>query len=166
MGIIGTIVVGLIVGALARWVMPGEQKMGWIMTILLGIVGSVVAGFIGGALGWYQPGQGAGWIASVLGAMLVLFVVQKLRASKWARRSLAQGDTGRPRSATRPPDSAVVAGCRGPIAMWMAAPNAAPTSWAPTKPSALPGAMPAKLSLSMRPNTAAGFANEVDAVNQ
>lgn len=82
MGIIGTIVVGLIVGALARWVMPGEQKMGWIMTILLGIVGSVVAGFIGGALGWYQPGQGAGWIASVLGAMLVLFVVQKLRASK------------------------------------------------------------------------------------
>ena len=56
--------------------------MGWIMTFLLGIVGSVVAGFIGGAFGWYQPGQGAGWIASVLGAILVLFVFQKLRASK------------------------------------------------------------------------------------
>jgi len=82
MGIIGTILVGLIIGALARFVMPGEQKMGWILTILLGIGGSVVAGIIGGALGWYQPGQGAGWIASVLGAVLLLFVVGKLRGSK------------------------------------------------------------------------------------
>jgi uncharacterized membrane protein YeaQ/YmgE (transglycosylase-associated protein family) len=82
MGIIGTIVVGLIVGALARWVMPGEQKMGWILTIVLGVVGSMVAGFIGQALGWYEAGQGAGWIASVLGAVLVLFVVGKLRANK------------------------------------------------------------------------------------
>jgi uncharacterized membrane protein YeaQ/YmgE (transglycosylase-associated protein family) len=79
MGIIGTIIVGLIVGAIARFVMPGEQKMGWILTCVLGIVGSVVAGFIGQALGWYAAGQGAGWIASVLGAALVLFVVQKLR---------------------------------------------------------------------------------------
>jgi uncharacterized membrane protein YeaQ/YmgE (transglycosylase-associated protein family) len=79
MGLIGTIIVGGIVGALARFVMPGEQKMGWILTILLGIGGSVVAGFIGGAVGWYQPGQGAGWIASVLGAVLLLFVVGKLR---------------------------------------------------------------------------------------
>jgi len=82
MGIIGTILVGLVVGALARFVMPGEQKMGWILTILLGIGGSVLAGLIGGALGWYQPGQGAGWIASVLGAVVLLFVVGKLRASK------------------------------------------------------------------------------------
>jgi uncharacterized membrane protein YeaQ/YmgE (transglycosylase-associated protein family) len=82
MGIIGTILVGLIVGALARLAMPGEQKMGWIMTILLGIAGSVVAGFLGGAFGWYQPGEGAGWIASVLGAVLLLFVVGKLRANK------------------------------------------------------------------------------------
>ena len=82
MGIIGTILVGLVVGALARWVMPGPQNMGWIMTILLGIGGSVLAGFVGGALGWYRPGEGAGWIASVLGAVLVLFVVQKLRTGK------------------------------------------------------------------------------------
>lgn len=82
MGIIGTIIVGLVVGALARWLMPGEQKMGWILTIVLGIVGAVVAGFLGRAFGWYEPGEGAGWIASVLGAILVLFVVQKVRASK------------------------------------------------------------------------------------
>lgn len=82
MGILGTILVGLVVGALARWVMPGEQRMGWIMTIVLGVAGSVVAGFVGGALGWYQPGEGAGWIASVLGAIVLLFVFQKLRAGK------------------------------------------------------------------------------------
>lgn len=79
MGIIGTIVVGLIVGALARFLMPGEQKMGWIMTGLLGIGGSLVAGFVGQALGWYAVGQGAGWIASVVGALVLLFVVGKLR---------------------------------------------------------------------------------------
>jgi len=80
MGIITTIIVGAIVGALARWLMPGEQKMGWIMTIVLGIAGSIVAGFVGKGVGWYQPGEPAGWIASVLGAVLVLFVVGKLRA--------------------------------------------------------------------------------------
>jgi uncharacterized membrane protein YeaQ/YmgE (transglycosylase-associated protein family) len=79
MGIIGAIVVGGVIGALARFVMPGEQKMGWILTILLGIGGSMVAGFIGQAMGWYLSGQGAGWIASVLGAVLLLFVVGKLR---------------------------------------------------------------------------------------
>lgn len=77
MGIITTIVVGLIVGAIARFVMPGEQKMGWILTCLLGMGGSLIAGFIGQALGWYRVGQPAGWIASVLGAVLLLFVVGK-----------------------------------------------------------------------------------------
>lgn len=79
MAIISTIIVGLIVGALGRFVLPGEQKMGWIMTCLLGIGGSLLAGFLGQALGWYLPGEGAGWIASVLGAALLLYVVQKLR---------------------------------------------------------------------------------------
>ena len=81
MGIIGTVVVGLIVGAIARFLMPGEQKMGWIMTILLGVGGSLAAGFIGQALGMYAVGQPAGWIASVVGALVLLFVVQKLRGS-------------------------------------------------------------------------------------
>jgi uncharacterized membrane protein YeaQ/YmgE (transglycosylase-associated protein family) len=80
MGIIGTIIVGAIVGALARWLMPGEQKMGWILTILLGIGGSMAAGFVGQAIGWYHAGQGAGWIASVLGAIVLLWVVGKVRA--------------------------------------------------------------------------------------
>ncbi|HMO45060.1 MAG TPA: GlsB/YeaQ/YmgE family stress response membrane protein [Rubrivivax sp.] len=79
MGILSTIFVGLIVGALARFVMPGEQKMGWIMTILLGIAGSVLAGVVGRGLGWYQADQPAGWIASVLGAVLLLFIVGKTR---------------------------------------------------------------------------------------
>jgi uncharacterized membrane protein YeaQ/YmgE (transglycosylase-associated protein family) len=81
MGIIGTIVVGLIVGAIARFLLPGEQKMGWLMTCLLGIAGSVGAGFVGQAMGWYSAGQGAGWIASIVGALVLLIVVQKLRGS-------------------------------------------------------------------------------------
>ena len=80
MGLFGTIVLGLIVGAIARFILPGEQKMGWILTILLGIGGSMAAGFIGQALGWYKAGEGAGWIASVVGALVLLFVVQKLRS--------------------------------------------------------------------------------------
>lgn len=80
MGIIGTIIVGLIVGALARLILPGEQKLGWILTCVLGIAGSVVAGYVGQALGWYAAGRGAGWIASVIGATVLLWLVQKLRS--------------------------------------------------------------------------------------
>lgn len=86
MGIVGTIVVGLIVGALARFLLPGEQKMGWILTILLGIGGSLLAGFVGQAMGWYAAGQGAGWIASVVGAIVLLAVVQKLRGGGGASK--------------------------------------------------------------------------------
>jgi uncharacterized membrane protein YeaQ/YmgE (transglycosylase-associated protein family) len=79
MGFIGTLVVGLIVGAIARFVLPGEQKMGWILTCLLGVGGSLLAGFAGQALGWYQAGKGAGWFASVVGAVVLLVVVGQLR---------------------------------------------------------------------------------------
>ena len=82
MGIFYNIILGLIVGALARGLLPGEQKMGWILTCLLGIAGSVAAGFIGQALGWYAPGQPAGWIASVVAAIVLLFVGSKLRGGK------------------------------------------------------------------------------------
>jgi uncharacterized membrane protein YeaQ/YmgE (transglycosylase-associated protein family) len=80
MGLVTTIVVGLIVGAIARLIMPGEQKMGWIMTGLLGIGGSLGAGYVGHALGMYAVGEPAGWIASVVGALVLLFVVGKLRS--------------------------------------------------------------------------------------
>ena len=74
MGIISMIIVGFIVGLLARAIMPGDQKMGWIMTTILGIVGSFVAGYLGQTMGWYMPGEGAGWIGSIVGAIIVLFV--------------------------------------------------------------------------------------------
>lgn len=74
MGIISMIVVGFIVGLLARAIMPGDQKLGIIMTIILGIVGAVVAGYLGAALGFYQAGEGVGWIGSIVGAIIVLFI--------------------------------------------------------------------------------------------
>ena len=74
-----TAIVGLAVGAIARFIMPGAQKMGWILTCLLGIGGSLGAGYVGHELGLYAIGQPAGWIASVVGALVLLFVVGKLR---------------------------------------------------------------------------------------
>ncbi len=74
MGILATIVVGFIVGLIARAVMPGDQKLGLIMTTLLGIAGSLVASYGGAAVGLYAPGTPAGWIASVVGAILVLWI--------------------------------------------------------------------------------------------
>lgn len=73
MSLIWTIVVGFIVGLIARAVMPGEQKLGLILTTVLGIVGSVVAGYLGQAIGLYQAGQGAGFIGSIVGALILLF---------------------------------------------------------------------------------------------
>ena len=78
MGIIGTIFIGLIVGLLARFLKPGDDSMGWIMTILLGICGSIAATYGGQALGLYQAGQGAGFLGSVIGAVVLLLVAGKL----------------------------------------------------------------------------------------
>lgn len=72
-GLIGMIISGLIVGALAKFLMPGKDPGGWLVTILLGIGGSVVAGFIGRSMGWYVEGEAAGWIMSILGALLLLW---------------------------------------------------------------------------------------------
>jgi uncharacterized membrane protein YeaQ/YmgE (transglycosylase-associated protein family) len=79
LSLIGTIVVGLIVGLIARALKPGDDSMGLIMTIILGIAGSLVAGYVGRALGWYQPGQAAGWIASVIGAIVLLVIYHMVR---------------------------------------------------------------------------------------
>jgi len=73
MSIIWIIVVGLVVGLIARAVMPGEQKLGLVLTTVLGVVGSVVAGYLGQAIGLYQAGQGAGFIGSIVGALILLF---------------------------------------------------------------------------------------------
>jgi uncharacterized membrane protein YeaQ/YmgE (transglycosylase-associated protein family) len=73
------IVVGFIVGLIARFIMPGSQPMGFIMTTILGIVGSVLAGFLGQAMGWYPPGAPAGWIASVIGAIILLAIYGAVR---------------------------------------------------------------------------------------
>jgi len=75
MEILWMIIVGLVVGALAKFLMPGDDPGGIIVTILIGIAGSVVAGYLGRAVGWYGPEDaGPGIIASVVGAMILLFV--------------------------------------------------------------------------------------------
>ena len=81
MSIISSIVIGLIVGVLARALLPGDQKMGWILTCVLGVAGSLAASFAGQAMGWYAPGEPAGWFASVVTAVVLLFVVGKVRSS-------------------------------------------------------------------------------------
>ncbi|HEY0626673.1 MAG TPA: GlsB/YeaQ/YmgE family stress response membrane protein [Allosphingosinicella sp.] len=76
--ILGWIVVGGLAGALAKFIMPGRDPGGCIVTILLGVAGALVAGFIGKAVGWYDEGDGAGFIAAVLGALLILLVYRLL----------------------------------------------------------------------------------------
>ena len=78
MALIQMFVVGLVIGLIARAIMPGTQSLGWILTAILGIAGSALAIFVGGAMHFYEPGQTAGWIASVIGAIVVLAVVGKL----------------------------------------------------------------------------------------
>ena len=74
MGIIVTIVIGFIAGLIARAIKPGNDSMGWIMTCVLGVVGALLAEFVGQALGWYGPGEPASFIASVIGAIVILFI--------------------------------------------------------------------------------------------
>jgi len=74
MHLLWMIVVGLIVGALAKLIMPGRDPGGIIVTILLGIAGSLVAGYLGRAVGWYSAGDPVGFIASVVGAIIILAI--------------------------------------------------------------------------------------------
>jgi uncharacterized membrane protein YeaQ/YmgE (transglycosylase-associated protein family) len=76
--ILTTLIIGLLVGAVAKLLMPGKDPGGWIVTILLGIAGALLAGYLGQAVGWYQPGQPAGFIASVVGAIVLLLLYRLL----------------------------------------------------------------------------------------
>lgn len=82
MSIITTILVGFVVGLLARALKPGNDRMGIILTTLVGIAGAFVANFAGQALGLYTAGETAGWIASILGAMVLLFIVGMVRGRR------------------------------------------------------------------------------------
>jgi len=81
-GILAWIVFGLIVGAVAKFVMPGRDPGGLVVTILLGVAGAVAGGYLGQALGFYQPGQAAGFIMSVVGAIVLLALYRMVFGKK------------------------------------------------------------------------------------
>lgn len=82
MSILGTILIGLIAGFVARMLKPGNDSMGWIMTAVLGVAGSFIASYLGAALGFYAPGQAAGFIASVIGAIVLLVIWGMFKSRK------------------------------------------------------------------------------------
>ena len=82
MGILWTIIPGFVIGVLAKVLHPGKENMGFIATVLLGVGGSFLAGIIGQYLGWYQAGEGAGFIASVIVAIVLLVIYGKLCRAK------------------------------------------------------------------------------------
>ena len=79
MHLLWTLLIGLVIGAVAKFLMPGKDPGGFIVTMLIGIAGSFVATYIGQALGWYHEGQSAGFIMSVLGAILLLGIYHLIR---------------------------------------------------------------------------------------
>jgi len=74
MHVIWMLIIGLVVGAIAKLIMPGHDPGGIIVTMLLGVAGSLLAGFLGRAVGWYAEGQSAGFIASIIGAIIILAI--------------------------------------------------------------------------------------------
>jgi uncharacterized membrane protein YeaQ/YmgE (transglycosylase-associated protein family) len=79
LGVLGWIIFGLIVGVVAKLIMPGRDPGGFIITILLGIAGAFVATYLGQAVGWYQAGEGAGFIGAVVGAIILLIVYRLIK---------------------------------------------------------------------------------------
>jgi uncharacterized membrane protein YeaQ/YmgE (transglycosylase-associated protein family) len=77
-GLLGWIIFGAVVGAIAKLLMPGRDPGGFIITMLLGIAGAMIGGFIGRALGWYGPNDGAGFFMSLLGAILLLWIYRMM----------------------------------------------------------------------------------------
>jgi uncharacterized membrane protein YeaQ/YmgE (transglycosylase-associated protein family) len=78
MGILWMLIIGLVVGAIAKLIMPGKDPGGIIVTIILGIAGAFLAGFLGRAMGWYDEGDAAGFIASVIGAIILLIIYRMI----------------------------------------------------------------------------------------
>jgi uncharacterized membrane protein YeaQ/YmgE (transglycosylase-associated protein family) len=78
MAILSWIVFGLVVGIIAKLLMPGRDPGGFIITILLGVAGALIGGFIGRAMGFYGPGESAGWIVSILGAIILLAIYRMM----------------------------------------------------------------------------------------
>lgn len=82
MEVFGTILIGFVVGLLARFLKPGNDRMGIILTTLLGIAGSFAATYIGQAAGWYKAGEPAGFIGALIGAIVLLAIVQLVRRKR------------------------------------------------------------------------------------
>ena len=82
MSILWTLIIGLVVGAIAKLLMPGRDPGGFIVTMLLGIAGAMFGGFVGRALGWYGPNDGAGFFMALLGAVLLLGIYRMLFARR------------------------------------------------------------------------------------
>jgi uncharacterized membrane protein YeaQ/YmgE (transglycosylase-associated protein family) len=82
MDLLAALIVGLIVGAIAKLLMPGRDPGGIIVTMLIGVAGALIATWLGRALNWYGPGQSAGWIASVVGAIILLFLYRVFRGRR------------------------------------------------------------------------------------
>lgn len=82
MQLIWTLLIGFVIGAIAKFLMPGRDPGGFIITTILGIAGAFVANWLGGAIGIYRPGEAAGFIASVLGAILLLWVYRAIKGQQ------------------------------------------------------------------------------------
>ena len=100
MSILWTIIIGFIAGVIAKFIMPGDNEpSGFILTTILGIVGAFVASYLGEALGWYRPGEGAGLIGAIVGAIIVLFVYglfagrQRRASEALCRIAVGEADT-------------------------------------------------------------------------
>jgi uncharacterized membrane protein YeaQ/YmgE (transglycosylase-associated protein family) len=84
LSLLWTAIIGLVIGAVAKLLMPGKDPGGFIITMLLGLAGSLIAGYLGQLIGWYKEGQPAGFIMSVLGAVLLLYLYRLFTRRKAA----------------------------------------------------------------------------------
>lgn len=80
--ILWTLIIGLVIGVIAKLLMPGKDPGGCIITMLIGIAGAFIAGYLGRLIGWYQPGQPAGFIASIIGAMILLLIYRLIAGKR------------------------------------------------------------------------------------